>query len=48
VLTHADITQKCKMVKPEIHVSTFVHGLSKLLYIIATKFQRQFHVFGVR
>jgi len=39
--THADITQKFKkaLVKPEIHVSTFVNGLSKLLYIIATKFQ---------
>jgi len=35
VVTHADITQKFKMVavKPEIHLSTFVHGISKLLYI---------------
>jgi len=41
MVTHADISQKFKIaaVKPEIHVSTFVHGKSKLLYIIATKFQ---------
>jgi len=40
MVTHADITQKFKMEanKPEIHVSTFVHGISKLLYMIATKF----------
>jgi len=32
MITHADITPKFKMVavKPEIHVSTFVHGISKL------------------
>jgi len=44
---HADITQKFKMaaVKSEIHVSTFVHGVSKLLYIIATKFQRLYTCF---
>jgi len=47
MVTHADITQKFKMavVKPEIHVSTFVHGLSKLLYIITTKFQRLYPCF---
>jgi len=50
VLTHADITQKFQMVavKPEIHVSTFVHGISKLLYMIATKFQRLYIFLGVR
>jgi len=49
-VTHADITQKFKMaaVKPEIHVSTFVHGISKLLYMIATKFKRLYPCFGVR
>jgi len=33
MVTQADITQKFKMtaVKPVIHVSTFVHGISKLL-----------------
>jgi len=50
MVTHADITQKFKMVevKPEIHVSLFVHGISKLLYMIATKFQRLYPCFGVR
>jgi len=44
MVTHADITQKFKMasVKPEIHVSTFEHGISKLLNMIATKFQQLF------
>jgi len=39
-VTHVDITQKFKMaaVKPEIHVYTFVHGISKLLYMVASKF----------
>jgi len=38
MVTHANITQKFKMaaVKREIHVSTFVHGKSKLLYMIKT------------
>jgi len=38
--TLVDITKKFKMVavKPKIHVFTFVHGISKLLYTIATKF----------
>jgi len=42
MVPHADITQKFKMtvVKPEIHVSTFVHGIFKLLYLIATNFQQ--------
>jgi len=38
MVTHADVTQKFKM-KPEIHISTFVHEMSKLLYMIATEFQ---------
>jgi len=47
MVTHTDITKKFKMgaVKPEIHVSTFVHGISKLPYMIATLFQ--WHVFFV-
>jgi len=42
MVAHADIPKKFKMaaVKPEIHVSIFVHGISKLLYMIATKFKR--------
>jgi len=38
MVTHADTTQKFKMaaVKPEIHGSTIVHGISKLLCMIAT------------
>jgi len=38
MVTKADITQKCKMavVKPEIHVSTFVHIISNLLHMIPT------------
>jgi len=42
MVTHADITKKLKMaaVKSGIHVSTFVHGISNFLYMIATKFQR--------
>jgi len=42
-----DITQKFKIaaVKPEIHVSTFVHGISRFLYIIATKLRCYTHVF---
>jgi len=42
MVTHADITKKFKMaaIKPEIHVSTFVHGISKFLHMITTKFQR--------
>jgi len=33
MVTHADITNKFKMaaVKPGIHVSTIVHGISELL-----------------
>jgi len=44
MVTHADITQKFKMaaVKPEIHVSTFLHGISKLLHMIAKKFKPMF------
>jgi len=46
MVTHADITQQFKLaVKPKIHVSTFVHGSAKLLYIIATKFQRLYPCF---
>jgi len=47
MVTHIDITQKFKMavVKPEIHVSTFVHRISKLLYMIAAKFQRLYPCF---
>jgi len=47
MVTHVGITQKFKMaaVKPEIHLSTFVHGIYKLLYIIATKFQRLYPCF---
>jgi len=47
MVTHADTTQKFKMaaVKPEIHVSTFVHGISNLLYMIATKFQQLYPCF---
>jgi len=47
MVTHVDITQKFKMaaVKPEIHLSTFAHGISKLLYMIATKFQRLYPCF---
>jgi len=50
MVTHADITKKFKMasVKLEIHVSTFVHGVSKLLYMITTKIQRLYHDFWVR
>jgi len=50
MVTHADITQKFKMaaVKPEIHASTFIHEIAKLLYMIATKFHGYTHVFGVR
>jgi len=46
-VTHAEITQKFKMaaVKPEIHASTFVHGTSKRLSMIATKFQRLYPCF---
>jgi len=42
MITNTVITQKFNkvVVKPEIHNSTFVHGLTKLLYMIATKFQR--------
>jgi len=49
MVTHVDITQKFKMavVKPEIHVSTFVHGISKLLHMITTKFQRPYPCFGL-
>jgi len=49
MVTHADFTQKFNMtaVRPEIQVSKFEHGISKLLYMI-TKFQRYTHVFGVR
>jgi len=34
MVKHADMTNKFKMasVKPEINVSTFVDGISKLLY----------------
>jgi len=47
--THGGITQKFKMVavKPEIHVFTFVDGISMLLYMIATKFQRLYPCFWV-
>jgi len=43
----ADITQKFKRAafKPEIHVSIFVRGIYKLLYMIATKFQRLYLCF---
>jgi len=47
MVTHAHITQKFKMtaVKPEINVSTLGHGINKLLYMIATKFQRLYPYF---
>jgi len=51
MVTHANITHKFKMaeVKPEINEFTFVHGISKLLYMIATIFQRLCpYVFGAR
>jgi len=50
MLTHADITMKFKIaaVKPGIHVSTFVHGISMLLYMITTKVQRLYTYVLVR
>jgi len=47
MLAHADVTQKFKItaVKPEMHVSTFLHGISELLYMIETTFKRLYPCF---
>jgi len=41
----SDVYIKIAAAKPEIHVSTFVHGISKLLKKIATKFSTAIPMF---